>query len=704
MLPQWNDNDVQVLVTRHWDRFPVPFIEQVYATRLLGGHPALTLHGGGNTSCKTNWTDPVGEEIQTLFVKASGCDMAVVEPGDFVPLDLDRLRRLEQVENISDVMMDDLFRLSYVRNHGAQPSIETLLHAFLPFTFITHTHPSAILALANRHDAAECIRSAFTVPVAILSYVQVGIDLARAVAGAVAAMPECRGVIIAHHGLVTWGESAHEACTSTLSLVKEAGDWLDNRRVAGNIIETSVKQARHHFRVLAPVIRGRLMRGLSSETARARVSLVHRADDRILSLLEHREFAASLVSAPHSPDYIIRIRRSPLFLENVSFENKELLTELLDKALETYDKEYREFFRKNNTETSDFPAETVDTLPRVFLIPGIGIIASGATLHDARIAADLAVQGVNVKADVFETGGRYLDLDDDHCFNMECRPYQRAKLSNAVKKDQTLHGRIVLVTGAAGAIGSGLCTMLLRSGLQVAVSDLAGERLDSLVNELSSLFGDDVIMPVPMDVTDEQSMYKGFMSVVERFGGIDAVVVNAGIAHVSTIAAMDFAAFKRLERVNTDGTLLTIREAARLFMRQECGGDIVLVSTKNVFAPGASFGAYSATKAASHQLARIASLELASIDVRVNMVAPDAVFSHGSHKSGLWATVGPDRMRSRGLDEKGLEDYYHSRNLLKSKVTASDVAEAVLFFLRRSTPTTGATIPVDGGLPDATPR
>jgi NAD(P)-dependent dehydrogenase (short-subunit alcohol dehydrogenase family) len=167
---------------------------------------------------------------------------------------------------------------------------------------------------------------------------------------------------------------------------------------------------------------------------------------------------------------------------------------------------------------------------------------------------------------------------------------------------------------------------------------------------------------------------------------------------------MDLEAFRRLERVNIDGTLLILRESARHFKTQATGGDIVLVSTKNVFAPGAKFGAYSATKAAAHQLARIASLELADIGVRVNMVAPDAVFSHGQKKSGLWATVGPDRMRARGLDEAGLEDYYKSRNLLKARVTAEHVARGVLFFATRQTPTTGATIPIDGGLPDSTPR
>jgi len=188
------------------------------------------------------------------------------------------------------------------------------------------------------------------------------------------------------------------------------------------------------------------------------------------------------------------------------------------------------------------------------------------------------------------------------------------------------------------------------------------------------------------------------------WGGIDLVIINAGVALVSSLARMSLEAFRRLERVNTEGTLLILSEAAHHFELQATGGDIVLISTKNVFAPGAQFGAYSATKAAAHQLARIASLELAGIGVRVNMVSPDAVFSHGTRRSGLWAEVGPDRMRARGLDEAGLEEYYRSRNLLKAKVTARHVAKAVLFFASRQTPTTGATLPVDGGLPDATPR
>ena len=262
---------------------------------------------------------------------------------------------------------------------------------------------------------------------------------------------------------------------------------------------------------------------------------------------------------------------------------------------------------------------------------------------------------------------------------------------------------MALVTGAAGAIGTGICRGLLGAGCLVAATDLAGEPLKTMVDSLDTCFPG-TIAGIPLDVTDPDSVAGAFAEVARTWGGVDLVVPNAGVAAVASLVELGIEEYRRVERVNVEGTLLVLAEAARWFERQATGGDVVLVSTKNVFAPGASFGAYSATKAAAHQLARVASLELAADDVRVNMVAPDAVFSCGDCRSGLWAEVGPGRMKARGLDEAGLEAYYQDRNLLKARVTAAHVANAVLFFATRQTPTTGATIPVDGGLPDSTPR
>ena len=266
-----------------------------------------------------------------------------------------------------------------------------------------------------------------------------------------------------------------------------------------------------------------------------------------------------------------------------------------------------------------------------------------------------------------------------------------------------LKNKVVLVTGAAGAIGYGICCGLLEKGCYLVATDLPGEKLDGFTADLKQMAGDRVI-GIPIDVTDEDSIVTGIENVSLIWGGIDIVVVNAGIPLAKFLKDIDLDDFRRLEKVNVEGTFLTLREITRHFILQDTGGDIIIVSTKNVPSPGAGFGAYSATKAASHQLGRIASLELAQYDVRVNMVAPDAVFSEGKYKSGLWEEIGPDRMKARGLDEDGLQEYYQGRNLLKAKITGRHVSNAVLFFATRQTPTTGATIPVDGGLPDATPR
>jgi NAD(P)-dependent dehydrogenase (short-subunit alcohol dehydrogenase family) len=286
-------------------------------------------------------------------------------------------------------------------------------------------------------------------------------------------------------------------------------------------------------------------------------------------------------------------------------------------------------------------------------------------------------------------------------------------------KPLLLKDKVALITGAAGAIGYAVSQALLENGCCVAVSDLPGQRLDDFTADLKkqarprpALGGarsrqrrtPEKVVGIGLDVTDKDSVTNGFQSVIDTWGKINIVIINAGIALVSTLIEMDIEAFRRLEKVNVEGTLLTLAEAGRRFIKQAAGGDIIIMSTKNVPSPSAGFGAYSATKAACHQLGRIASLEFAQYDIRVNMVAPDAVFSEGRYKSGLWETVGAERMKARGMDEKQLQEYYLNRNLLKTKVTGRDVANAVLFFATRQTPTTGATIPVDGGLPDATPR
>ena len=277
------------------------------------------------------------------------------------------------------------------------------------------------------------------------------------------------------------------------------------------------------------------------------------------------------------------------------------------------------------------------------------------------------------------------------------------KKNTEINANLPLENKVALVTGAAGAIGFGICQMLLEAGCYLAATDLPGEKLDGFVEDMNKIIPGRTI-GLGLDVTDKNSVAQGFAQAGQKWDTVNIVVHNAGIAHVSKLQDLDIEVFRKLEKGNIEGTLLVIAEAARMFIKQGVGGDIVIMSTKNVPSPSAGFGAYSATKAACHQLGRVASIELAEHDIRVNMVAPDAVFAEGKYTSGLWQEVGADRMKARGLDEDGLREYYRQRNLLKVKITGRHVANAVLFFVTRQTPTTGATIPVDGGLPDATPR
>ncbi|TMA38371.1 MAG: SDR family NAD(P)-dependent oxidoreductase [Deltaproteobacteria bacterium] len=461
----------------------------------------------------------------------------------------------------------------------------------------------------------------------------------------------------------------------------------------------SVGTALARVRQVAPVLRGCLAEPSGDpDRPHRRAIVLPLVTPEVLAFVDGDGGRERALTPPLTSDHLIRTKAFPLWIERPAYDEPARLAAQVREAVRRYGAEYHAYVERHASRLPEGLGR-FDALPRVVLLPGLGALCAGGDVRAAGIARDITAHTLAVKAEVGAMGN-YEGLPEAELFDMEYHSFQHAKLGAG---EAPLAGEVAIVTGAAGAIGSGICQALLDHGCHVAATDLPGKPLDELVAELRAPYGPRVA-GVPLDVTDARSVADAFASVAATWGGVDLVVVNAGLAHVAGLPELDLEAFRRLERVNVEGALLVMAEAARHLRLQGTGGDIVLVSTKNVFAPGAKFGAYSATKAAAHQLARVASLELAEIDVRVNMVAPDAVFSHQARRSGLWATVGPDRMRARGLDEAGLEDYYRGRNLLKARVTAEHVGRAVLFFATRQTPTTGATIPVDGGLPDATPR
>jgi NAD(P)-dependent dehydrogenase (short-subunit alcohol dehydrogenase family) len=505
------------------------------------------------------------------------------------------------------------------------------------------------------------------------------------------------------HGLITWGHTARESYTVHVDLVTQAENIAAARARRGATVtvpDTAVSHAWDHLADIAPVLRGQLARPTGdADRPWDKVILQPIVTDRVLALLARADARDVLVTPPLTADHLIRTRSLPLWVDEPAWGDDAAVRAHVGGAIDAYRQSYRGYIERHRAEMPEGVGE-FDPSPRVMLVPGLGAICAGRTAREAAIARDITAQTLDAKGRIASMGSTYEGLAERELFLMEYRGVQHAKL---VPPAGPLSDRVAIVTGAAGAIGTGVATGLLEAGCHVVVTDLPGAALESLAAELDAAFPGRAV-GVPMDVTDAASVADAFRFATRTWGGVDLAIVNAGIAHVAGLTVMDVERFRKLERVNIEGTLLVMAECGRHFARQQTGGDIVLVSTKNVFAPGARFGAYSATKAAAHQLARIASLEMADLDVRVNMVSPDAVFSHGARRSGLWAEVGPDRMKARGLDEAGLEEYYRSRNLLKARVTAKHVANAVMYFATRQSPTTGATIPVDGGLPDATPR
>lgn len=702
MENRWSDinaNDYVELYRNDWGE---DLALRTYSSRLIGGESSLVLHGGGNTSVKTGYRDLLGRDIPAIFVKASGLDMAVIDPSGHPGLDLDYLKKLRKIDDIFDSVMVNEFRTHLFDSKSATPSIETLVHAFIPMKYIDHTHADAILALTNQPKGASIVRDALGDEIIVLDYVKAGFQLAKAAADAFDAKPGAKGMVLMNHGIITWGNTARESYSAMIDFVTKAEEFIakHSQKPLKAATHTSVETAKERLGFTAPILRGLLTPpSANPDKGFDRMILLPLINPDILDFVDSDRGRAVALTPPLTADHLIRTKSLPMWIDNPNYSDVEALKTQLCEAVDRYEKEYDAYVERH---ADLMPAEITkfDSLPRVVLMPGLGAFCIGADVKAAEISRDITEHTLKVKS-MIAAMGEYKGLSEDHIFEMEYYTLQHAKLDGTTPP--SLQGETAVVTGAAGAIGAGICKGLLANGCHVALTDLAGPNLDNLLTELKSVYGNRVI-GVPMDVTNPESVVDGIKEISSTWGGVDIAVISAGVALVSSLKDMDIDAFRRLERINVEGTLLVLKGMAQHYELQGTGGDIILISTKNVFAPGAGFGAYSATKAASHQLARIASLELAPLGVRVNMVAPDAVFSDGTRKSGLWQEVGPGRMKARGLDEKGLEEYYQSRNLLKAQVRADHVANAVVYFASRQSPTTGATIPVDGGLPDATPR
>jgi len=459
-------------------------------------------------------------------------------------------------------------------------------------------------------------------------------------------------------------------------------------RISGERSVSAIQRA-------AQVIRGECAHGQDKNTGKLRKFCIEIRDGRdLIEASLSKEAKEICRSGVLTPDHAIRTKNEMAYIPSMPADDAAL-KQLVHRVVHAYKKDYRQYVQSRKT-TKNIDFESLDPYPRLFLVFGAGLIAIGFSRKDARIAADIGEHTIRAKRKAL-TFGEYKPISRSHVFDMEYWSLQQQKLKKSAILP--LQGQIALVTGAAGAIGAGVAERLLAAGAVVVISDIDKKRLEIVYSILTEKYNKNLLECEIFDVTDFKSVQNGFNRICQKTGGIDIVVPNAGVAHVAKIEDMDPQKFDQVMAVNLKGTYTVIKAAIPVFRRQGTGGNIIVISSKNVFDPGAAFGAYSASKAGAHQISKIAALELAEMGVRVNMVNPDAVFGDDKIPSKLWGVVGPDRMKSRGLDPEGLQNYYQQRNLLKTRVLAEHVGNAVVFFASDLTPTTGAALPVDGGNP-----
>ena len=667
----------------------------VYASRLVGAETSLVVWGGGNTSIKRTERDHRGRAVEVLRVKGSGSDLKSVQRKDFPGVRMDDLRALLPREDMGDQEMVGYLAHSLQEPGGVRPSIETLLHGFLGARCVVHTHADAIVSLTNNDRVHDVFPAVYGKDVLTLRYLRPGFRISREVADAIAEHPEAKALVLERHGTITWGATVREAYEATLELITRAEEAIaerarGRRAFGGPRVPALPPDAR---RAEAVALAPRLRRLLS----RARRVVVTFDDSPAVA-----EFAGSADAprlsqvGPATPDHTIYTKRLPCFVATDGAARGPALAAAVEQAVAAFARDYTAYFEAHRVEG----AELGDPLPRVVLVPGLGMFTAGRDRRTAGIVQDIYHHTIDVigGASAF---GAYVSLSARDAFDVEYWPLELYKLALA-PPERELARRVALVTGGASGIGRAIARRLAAEGAHVVVGDLDEPGAVRTAEDIVAAVGSGRALGLGMDVTREASVRAAFEAALLAYGGLDVLVSNAGIAHSAPVADLRLEDWERAFAVNATGHFLVAREAMRVLIAQGLGGCLVFVATKNVMSPGKDFAAYSASKAAEAQLAKVLALEGAPHGIRSNIVNPDAVFQD----SRLWsAEIRRERAAAQGIAVEELEDFYRKRNLLGVRVLPEDVAEAALFLASdRSAKTTGCTLTVDGGVKEAFPR
>ncbi len=676
MQSLWRDEDAAELIARYGAEGVGRDIALcLYMTRLLGGDARLVLHGGGNSSVKTQVSDIAGAETDVLCVKASGSDMARATPQDLPALHLAELRRLRDLPELAEEDMRGAQRACLMDGTAGDPSVETLLHAFLPHKFIAHCHANAVLSVTNQADGPAIADALFADCAAVVPYTMSGLALAQRAADAYAIQPDALGLVLMQHGLVSFAEDARTAYENMVMLVSRAEKIVAAKRQP---VQSAAHPGGLEVVEVAPILRGACARFGRQEGEREfphRLVLSFRSGREILSYLGGADMARYARAGVATPDHVIRTKNKPLILEPA--DNAAAFRQSAEAALTDYVADYGAYLARHVEAGQDISV-LADACPRVALLPGLGLFGIGRSMAEAEIVADIAEAQVDAVSGA-EAIGRYQPAAESEIFAIESWSLEQAKIA---KIQAPLAGQVAVITGGAGAIGAATAREFAEAGAAVAVLDLEGGKAQEIASEFAAAG-----LGLACDVTDEGSVQHAYRRVTETFGGVDILVSNAGAAWQGRIGEVDEEILRKSFELNFFAHQRMAQHAVRIMQAQGSGGCLLFNTSKQAINPGVDFGPYGLPKAATMFLVRQYALDHGRDGIRANAVNADRI------RSGLLSDemIG-ERAAARGVSEHD----YMAGNLLGQEVTAEDVARAFLH-QALALKTTGNVATVDGG-------
>ena len=692
----------------------------IYRSNLLGADLRLTNYGGGNTSCKTIAKDPLtGKETEVMWVKGSGGDLGTLKKSGLAALYMDRLLNLKKIYRgiEHEDEMVELFNHCIYDLTSKAPSIDTPLHAFLPFKHIDHLHPDAAIAIAAAKDGKKITAELFKGTIGWVDWQRPGFDLGLKLKKCLDENPGIRGIMLGSHGLFTWGDSAYESYVNTLEVIERCADYLEQNYgkqrpvFGGQKIKSITGQERlQKAAALMPVLRGSCSNsdpnsfplGHGSKAGGARGMIGHFTDDeRVLEFINSNDLSRLAPMGTSCPDHFLRTKISPLVLALATDEdvnNVTLIQKKIAPQFEAYRKMYADYY--NSCKHPDSPAMR-DANPVVLLYPGVGMFTFAKDKQTARVAAEFYINAINVMKGA-EAISEYTSLPKQEAFNIEYWLLEEAKLQR-MPKPKPLSGRIALITGSAGGIGKAIAKKFAEEGACIMINDINEERLKSAREEFQKQFGKDIVASAILDVTKDDTIKNTFEAIVLAFGGVDIIVNNAGISISKSITDHSIEDWNKLYDILVKGQFLVSKMGVEIMRKQNLpasqagiGGDIINIVSKNSVVAGPNNAGYGSAKAAQAHLSRLLAAELGVDRIRVNSVNPDAVITDSNIWAGGWAE---GRAKAYGITVDELPAYYAKRTLLNETILPVDIANACFAFVSGLLDkSTGNTLNVDGGV------